>query len=238
MVVPPADVVIPKGTRIAVELDTPLSTRISKAGQQVTFRSAESVALGDQIELPPQTAFTGSVVKVRRPGAFGRPGELRVKVERIELAGGTTASVAARLDSADGRGRGMVSSDRNRVADLYSLATWTLNGTLLGSAISGGKGAGIGAGAGAAVALIILASRRGPDVYLEPGMPFTVILDEAVTLSGADVVAAQKEYTRTFGSRSGDKEGAEAGSSEISRNPDGAVLDSDRPQLKRRPKHP
>jgi len=231
----PATLVIPAGTHIAVVLDTPLSTRISKPGQIVTFRTVDPLPVRDTLEIPPETAFTGSVVKAHRPGAFGKAGELRVKVERINLSTGATADVVARLDSADPDAKGRISSDHNRAADLYSLATWTLQGTLLGGQIKGGKGAAVGAAAGATLAMIILASRRGPDVYLEPGTPFLVVLDQSVALPGAEVFAAQQHYAQTHAS---DANASSAGPSEIQRNPDSADLDSNRPKLKHRPKSP
>jgi len=239
----PPSVVIPAGTRIAVVLDTPLSTRIARQRQQVTFRTSEALRVSDQLEIPPETGFTGSVIEVKRPGHFGKPGVLRVKVDRINLSTGATKEVVARLDSSDMNGRGRLSSDNSRTTDLYNLALYTVEGTLLGAQIKGGKGAAVGAGAGAAAALLIMMSRRGTDVYLEPGMPFLVILDQDVELPGKEVFAAQQSYARSRGndrgpSGSAAEDSSGADSSEIQRNPDGAVLDPDRPKLKRRPKNP
>lgn len=236
----PAKVAIPAGTRLAVVLDTPLSTRIARQGQLVSFRTSDALRVAEQLELPPETGFTGSVVEVKRPGRFGKPGVLRVKVDRLNLSTGATQEIVARLDSPDLTGRGRLSSDSNRTTDLYNLALYTLEGTLLGSQINGGKGAAIGAGAGALAAVLIMMSRRGADIYLEPGMPFLVILDRPVELSGLDVFTAQQNYSRAQGSINGSdgNAGVNSGSSEIQRDPEGAVLDSDRPKLKRRPKNP
>ena len=140
----PATVLIPPGTRIAVVLDTPLSTRISKDGQPVAFRTVEALRVQDTLEIPLDTSFSGTVVKVKRPGSFGQAGELRVKVDRLNLSTGATAAVTARLESGDARAQGQISSDHNRAADLYNLGLWTLNGTLLGAQIKGGKGRGGG----------------------------------------------------------------------------------------------
>jgi len=241
----PATVAIPAGTRIAVILETPLSTRIARQGQLVTFRTSDSLRLTDQLEIPPETAFTGSVIGVKRPGSFGKSGALRVKLERMNLTTGTTAAVLARLDSPDMNGRGRLTTDNRHSADLLSLAGYTLEGTLLGSRIKGGKGAAVGAGAGAMAALIILMSKKGSDVYLEPGMPFQVILDQGVALPGDSVWAAQQSYVRTHGPAGGNTSGpdntpgatsADTNRSEVERNPDGSVVDPDRPRLKRRPK--
>ncbi len=227
---------LPAGTRIAVVLDTPLSTRISRKGQIATFRTSDPLRVHDLLEIPPETGFTGTVVEVKRPGRFGKPGVLRVKVDRINLSTGATAEVAARLDSPDLKGRGRLASDSNRATDLYTLAMYSLEGTLLGAQIKGGKGAAVGAGAGAAVALIIMMSRRGSDLYLEPGMPFLVILDRAVELPGTEVYAAQQSYARSRGMHRSE---ATEVTSEVERNPDGTPGDPERPKLKRRPKsHP
>jgi hypothetical protein len=214
---------IPSGTRIEVALDTPISTRMSKKGQPVSFRSTQPVALNDMLELPADTMFIGTLTEVKRPGAFGKPGVLRVKVERVELSSGATANVVARLNTPD-KDQGRISADSSRATDLYQVGMWTLQGTLIGSQVNGGKGAAIGAGAGAAAALILMMARRGPDVYLEPGMPFLVELDSAVSLPGADLWAAQQEAARN--------RSREAAADERDADLHGEA----RPQLKRRPR--
>ncbi len=241
----PGHVAIPAGSRIAVVLDTPLSTRISRAGQKVTFRTSNAVRLEDGLEIPPDTAFTGSVVEVKRPGGFGKSGVLRVKVDGFELTAGASAPVVAHLESQDINAKGRLTTDNKHTTDLYSLAMYTLEGTLVGSQIKGGKGAAVGAGAGALAALIIMMSHRGQDVYLEPGMPFQVLLEKPVDLPGKSVWGAQHDYARahpvgvrsTDGSENGgftresDTSGAEA-------SPGGSDPDPDRPKLKHRPRSP
>ncbi len=229
----PQTVTLLAGTRIDVVLDTPLSTRISKAGHPVAFRTSNPLPLEGGLELPPETVFSGKVVRVKRPGAFARSGELRVVVERIELGPADSSPVIARLDSPDSQ-HGRIRADSNRTFNLYNLGLWTLQGTLAGTQLGGGKGAGIGAGAGAAIGLIILMSQRGPDVYLEPGMPFLILLDEAVDLPGAAVQAAQEAHSRAYGldPQSENLAGSEPGSADAKPG-----QDPDRPVLKRRPKN-
>ena len=219
----PETVVVPAGTRMAVTLDTPLSTRISKVGQAVSFRTNEALPVGDLV-IPPDTLFTGKVVEAKKPGAFGRSGTLLVEVNRIELANGTGSEVVAKIDSSDMTGRGKMRPDRNRAATLLNLALYGAQGTLIGSQIGGGKGAAIGGGAGVAVALIIMASKKGTDVYLEPGMPFEVSIQEPVSLPGKAVADVQPVNPR--GSESGGP--ANDGSDHAN--------DPDYPKLKRRPK--
>jgi hypothetical protein len=184
----PAKVTLAGGSRIDVALETPLSTRIAKKDQEVVFRAAQPIALGDGLELSGQTAFIGIVTEVKRPGAFGRQGALKVELKRINLPSGADAVIVARLDSPDMRGKGRLTSDSQRGTDVMSLATWTLTGAVIGGHAAGGKGAGYGAVSGAAIWLITKMSHHGADVYLEPGMPFTVLMDEPVELPGSTAI--------------------------------------------------
>lgn len=227
--VPPEKVFLP-ATAIAVVLDTPVSTRITKKGQEVVFLTSESIRVGDGLELPPDTRIIASVVQAKKPGMFGRPGAMKIKIERIELEGQGTP-VVGRLEGVDANA-GKITTDGTRAADLYTLATWSLTGTLMGAQIGGGKGALIGAGAGAAAAILIGMSRRGPDLYLEPGTPFSVVLDEVVELPGAAVYAAGQKYEEING----------PGASRRREKSEEEMLDSlsdpTRPQVKHRPKPP
>lgn len=222
----PATVQIASGTRLGVILDTPLSTRIAHKGQKITFHLEDAYRLSDLVEIPPETEFTGTVVETKKPGSFGKPGVLRVKLDGIRLANGPEKDITARLDSPDMKGDGRLTSDRQRTTDLYRLTMYTLEGTLIGAGIHGGKGAGIGAGAGVLAAILIAAAHKGPDLYLEPGMPFTVILDQPVELPGKQVYDAQQEYAAAHPAASRNSRERESNG------------DAGRPQLKRRPHNP
>jgi hypothetical protein len=243
----PATVVLPAGT-VRVVLDTPMSTRISRNGQQVVFRTERDIPLegADSLALPPETAFMGTVVKVRRPGSFGKQGEIRVEVRRLQLSTGQTTPVEARLNSADPDYSGKGGSDRSRAANIINMAIWTAQGTVLGAQIHGGSGAAVGAGAGVLVGLIILASHHGQDVYLEPGMPFEVVLEQPVTLSGPAVLAAEENYRNAQPAAAGGSSvasnagpitpGGNSTSAAAGSSPSKTTSDDDGlPRLKRRP---
>jgi hypothetical protein len=218
------------GTRLDVVLDTPLSTRISQNGQRVVFRTENGVELGRGLVLPAGTAFVGRVIEVARPGGFGRAGELRVSVDSIELPSGRNLDAATRLISRDAAATGAAGTDRNRVTDLVELAQYTLLGTWIGREVKGGKGAAVGAGAGAALAVILMASRRGPDLYLEPGTPYSIDLLAPVTLPASEVAAAQ--YSAMLTERAERAREQAYAAEEAQRE----QVDRGRPQLKRRPR--
>jgi hypothetical protein len=192
----PARVEIPANQRIAVVLDTLLSTRISKIGQAVSFRTPYSILLGDGLEVPPYIEILGHVMQVQRPGRFGKEGVLGIAVDRLQLQPGGGANLEAHLDSKEMKAQGRPMGDRRNPNEPYSIPIDAAGGALMGALIGGAKGAGIGAGAGAAIALLIMAAHRGDDVYLEPGMAFSVILDQPAYLSGDAVYAAQQNYLK------------------------------------------
>ncbi len=227
----PEQVTLPAGTILNVVLETPLSTRIAKQNQPVTFRTVSPIRVFEGIDIPPDTAIHGTVVEAKKPGGFGKAGVIRVKIEQFELTPNAMVPVVARLQSADTDKQGRIRADSARGTDLVEMAQYALTGTLLGARIGGGKGAGIGAGAGALAALIIMMSRRGPDLYLEPGMPFVVVLDEAVELPGQEVLDAQVSYAKAHPDAGADPAGNAV-------DPTMTIPPNERPVLKRRPKHP
>jgi hypothetical protein len=232
----PEKVVLSAGTTIDVVLDTPMSTRISKAGQEVVFRTTRTMRLDEGLLLPPETAFIGSVTQMKKPGAFGKGGELRVKVTHIELAPDARTPLTGKLESADMDARGRLRGDSQSGANLLELAQWSLTGTIIGANYGGGKGAGYGAGAGALAALIIMMSRKGTDVYIEPGTPFAITLDAPLELAGQKVFEAQQAFDQLHPGVLGEPAVSSDGTPG-STSAEG-IPASERPVLKRRPKPP
>jgi len=195
----PEQVALPVSHPIPVILDTPLSTLDSKQGQLVTFRLKYSILLDGRLEVPPNTEILGHIVEVKRGGHFDKQGVLRLAVDRIQLhpAGGT--NLEAHLDAVDTKGKGPPETDKPASNEARSVAIDSVGGTVTGAAIGGAEGAGIGAGAGIAAAVLILMSRRGQELYLQQGAPFTVTLDQPAYLSGADVYVARQNFKQNPG---------------------------------------
>jgi hypothetical protein len=230
---------IPAGTAFDVILHTPLSTRISQVGQEVEFRTTAAVPLSEGLALPEETIFRGRVVSLQKPGGFSKQGKMYVDVRELDLENGAVAQVAARLEAADPAAYGGGRTDRNRAADIFELAQWTLMGTVIGREAKGGKGAAVGAGIGATLALILLSSKRGTDMYLEPGTPFRVVLEKPVELSAAKVYAAQRAAARArqdWGANQSSDRSESSASAPEPNEEDVVVQDRSRPKLKRRPK--
>jgi len=197
----PERVAIPAGTRIPIVLETPLSSRFSRQGQAVIFRTSSALALGPELEIPPGVEIRGRVAEATRSGVFGKSGALRVTVEQMMLPGAPAASLRAQLRSADMNARGRLTTDGRRSISGQSLVVLSLQGALAGAQF-GGKAAGIGAGAGAAVAAVLMMSQRGRDVSVSAGTPFSVRLQQDAELPAQAVFWAQQDYARTHASPS------------------------------------
>jgi len=228
----PQRVILPAGTQVDVTLETPMSTRISKKGQIITFRSVSSIPLEQKLELPPETALNGRVISARKPGGFGRGGELQIQVQEIEVVPGQVAPLQARIESADLISNGRARADSNKGANIMDLAQWAIFGTSIGHGAAGGKGAGYGAAAGALAAIIIMMSRKGSDIYIEPGTPFRITLDQPVELAGLHVWQAQEAWTMAHPARSNQ---ADPNNSGVGAEPGPIYPEGERPKLKHRP---
>ena len=191
----PETITIPAGTRIPIVLETPLSSRFSRQGQAVIFRTSSALALGPELELPPGVEIRGRLAEVTRPGVFGKSGALRVTVEQVVLPGAPAAGLRAQLRSANLNARGRLTTEGRRSLNLQSMAILSLQGTLAGARF-GGKAAGIGAGAGAAVAAVLMMSQRGNDASVSAGTPFSVRLQQDAELPARAVYWAQQDYAR------------------------------------------
>ena len=217
----PRRITIPAGTRIPIVLETPLSSRFSREGQTVVFRTAGSLSLTEDLTVPPGVEIRGRLTGVTRPGGFGKSGALRVTVERMMFPGAAAARLRAQLRSADINSRGRLTSDSRRVMGREGLLVLSAQGALAGSQF-GGQAAGIGAGA--AVAAVLMMSKKGSDVSVPRGTPFLVRLQQDAELPAAAVYWAQQDYASSH-----------PDPSEVDDSRDEDRDDSARPVLKRRP---
>jgi hypothetical protein len=227
----PERVTLAAGSSVEVILETPMSTRLSHAGQKVAFRTTQSIPVSDTLMIPPDAFFHGSVSEMKKPGGFGKPGILRVKVERIALPEGASVPVVARLEAADVDSQGRIRGESAAGTNIYQVAQWGLSGVLIGGRSGGGKGAAIGGGAGALAALIIMMASKGRDLYVEPGTPFQIVLERPAELPGADVYVAQRNYAER--QRRAAERAAASASAETSES---GMAEKEKPGLKRRPR--
>jgi hypothetical protein len=87
--VPPVDpaIAIPAGTRVVLELQTPVSTKTAKPGDAIAFVLRQPLLVGDRMLTPVGAQAGGQVVHSQKAGGFGKAGELLLSVKFVESNG-------------------------------------------------------------------------------------------------------------------------------------------------------
>lgn len=80
-----ADLELPGGTLVQMELVDEVSTRKSKAGDFFKLRVAEAVRIQDRIAIPAGAKAVGQVVDSQAGGIFGNPARLVIAVRFVDL---------------------------------------------------------------------------------------------------------------------------------------------------------
>jgi hypothetical protein len=170
------------GTRILVSLQTPISTKVDKAGKRIHVRTLEPIITQDGSTLPPGAEIRGHLDKVQSAGKTGRA-HLWITFDDIRTRNGWVPLVAALID-APGVHSIRVLYDRegeieaptsNRDQEALAMAMAALAGAEPGIAGNDKKDAAKGAATGAAEAFIAT-SGIGQDLTLAENMKLEIAL--------------------------------------------------------------
>ena len=167
------------GTRLMLDLDTPLNSATARVEDIVWFTSRDDLKVTGKVAVPRGTPVRGTVTAVKPAVVNGKNQrtEIRVRLVEIPLAEGGNFGIFAEVLTVYGeKPPGGINA-----RDAMDGAT---NGAMLGGMITrGAKGAAVGAIAGAAIAVISGAMQsRGPtsDVDLPSGSIFEAKLERAL----------------------------------------------------------
>lgn len=182
-------VTLPAKTKVAVILQTGISTRTAKPGDSVYLQTAFPVTQDNRIVIPVGSYVRGEILEAKRPGRVKGRGEMRLRLNTLILPNGYTINLKASPTSADTGGKesvdpeGKVGGGSNKGGDVGTVASTAATGATIG-AIAGrsGKAAGLGAGIGGLAGLAAVLLTRGPDAELPRGASLDVILERSVTL--------------------------------------------------------
>ena len=92
-VVPVKQVTLPKDSVIKIEFTQELGNKISKVGDEVSFKAADNLYVNDVLVLPKGATGVGKVKKVVQPGMFGKDGRVDIKFMYICGTDGTEVPV-------------------------------------------------------------------------------------------------------------------------------------------------
>jgi type IV secretion system protein VirB10 len=172
----PAERIVPAGTRVLLELLSPLNTGKSRDGDHVYLRTAVPVAANDRVVIPRGSDVSGTITE-NKPAKGGKR-ELYIRFDTLTLPSGKTFDLRARPE---GGKEGKLSGDTDTRREVGTIAM----GGGIGASVGGlagaaaghaGAGAGIGGLAGAAVGLGSVMSKR-KDITLPRGTTVEMVID-------------------------------------------------------------
>ena len=169
-----AQVTIPAGTPIRVQLDQTLDSGRNHAGDVFDAHTVEPVLVDNRVVIPENTPVRGEVADARPSGRFSHPGRLEVLLTQAELNGNWQA-ISTQEDTRRGG-----SHKKNNAGWIGGGAA---GGALIGAIAAGGKGALIGGpvGAGAGAAVVFFTGKRNVHLPVESQLVFHLAQPLSVT---------------------------------------------------------
>jgi len=183
-----ADMTLPEGTRVYLQLNTPLSTRTSSEGDTFTAVVTEPVSIGEKIVIPKGSDVTGSVSRIQRPGRLKGRAVMTLQFQSISIPGRGQLPIVASLIGVDREGNrgvndeGTIVGEGSEGRDAGRVIVPGLAGAGIGTLAGGGKGAGIGAGVGVSIGLASVFTSRGKDIEIRRGATLDISLDKPLVI--------------------------------------------------------
>ena len=183
------EITIPEGTRVSLQLNDYLSTKLNNEGDAFTAKVIAPVYVGDRIAIPKGSVVTGSVSRIVRPGRFRGKAVMNLLFQSIRLPGHAEISIpSASLVRVDAEGNAGVQPEGGVVGessvgkDTARVLAPGATGAGIGAVVGGGKGAAVGAGVGAASGLIAIFATRGKDLEMRRGTTLDIALDRPLVV--------------------------------------------------------
>ena len=143
-----ADITLPEGTIIELQLNDHLSTKTSSEGDSFTAVVMTPVFLSDMIVIPKGSSVAGSISRILRPGRFKGKAVMNLLFQSIAIPGHEAVPILATLVKVDSKGNqdvhseGSIEGKGSQSGDAVKVITPGLAGAGIGGLAGGGKGAG------------------------------------------------------------------------------------------------
>jgi hypothetical protein len=193
-----ADLILPEGTRIVLQLNDYLSTKLSTEGDRFTATVTVPVYQNEHLLIPKGSTISGSVSRIVRPGRFKGKAVMNLLFQSVRIPGKGQFPLVASLASVDSEGsagvraEGTIEGDGSTGRDAGRVAKPGLTGAGIGALAGGARGAGIGAGVGAAVGLATVFATRGKDIEVRRGSTMEISLDRPLNLAEPETTNASR----------------------------------------------
>jgi len=201
-------ITIPGGTRFALVLTDPVSSRATHRGDEIHAQFTAPVAVGDQIAIPAGTFVQGPVEKLARKDSRG---EIMLQSASLIFPDGYVANISGPIHVESAEYTAWLSPSGRTMAGVIAAplagvgigaligdaahTTTTNNFAGMSTTTSSPKGIAIGSGVGlavgAAVAFVLLTHSH--QFFVDVGSPMDMTLQQPLTLSQAEVANAVRE---------------------------------------------
>jgi hypothetical protein len=205
---PPSMVTIPSGTRLALVLTDPISSKAVHRGDEINAQTTAPIAVGDQVIIPAGAFVKGIIDTLKRDGTRG---EMKLQSASVIFPDGYIAKFPGPLDMESNEGTAWLNPGNGTragtvIAPLAGLGIGaaigaaahtttsnTLGGTTLTSSSPKGIAIGslVGLSAGVIVALVLFTHSH--QFFVDVGSPMQMTLPQPVTLSQSQVAAAVRD---------------------------------------------
>lgn len=186
---PAGKLLVPAGTKVAMQLRNAISTKTARAGDAVYAQTTFPVAIDNRMLIPPGTYVQGRISSVKRAGRVKGRAEVLFHFTTMVFPSGYTVSLPGAVDRTDADkagvqdAEGTIKHDGEKGKDAATVGTSAAQGAAIGAiATRGATGAAVGGGLGAATGLAIGLLSRGGDVTLESGTSIEMVLQRDLLL--------------------------------------------------------
>ncbi len=183
-----SDVMLPEGTRISLQLNNHLSTKVNNEGDSFTAVVVSPVYLGNRIVIPKGSEVSGSISRIIRPGRFKGKAVMNLLFHSINITGRGQLPIVASLVRVDSEvnaavhSEGAVDGGGSLGGDAARVMAPGLAGAGIGTLAGGRKGAAIGTGAGVAIGLASVFATHGKDLQVRRGSSMDIVLDKPLAV--------------------------------------------------------
>jgi hypothetical protein len=193
-----SDTILPEKTRITLQLNNQLSTRVNSEGDAFTAYVTAPILIGDRIVIPKGSVVTGSISRILRPGRFKGKAAMNLLFQSVTIPGHGQLPIVASLARMDSKGYGAIKSEGtvegedSEGNDIGRVLVPGIAGAGIGTLAGGAKGAAIGSGVGAAIGLASVFATRGKEIEVRRGATLDILLDQPLTIPPEEGDAASE----------------------------------------------
>lgn len=166
-------VTVPAGTQVSVRMDSALSTKTHRAGEEFAATLTNPLYVADRLVVPAGSTARGVIVE-SSPGGRVK-GVARLGVRLTEIVTPKSEAITVATDAVYRQARATKAKDATKIGIGSGI------GAAIGAIAGGGKGAAIGAGAGAGAGTGMVLATHGDAAVIPSESVLTFRLREPVS---------------------------------------------------------